>query len=347
MGTASTGRPATLRTIAELAGIHASTVSRVLNTPGAASQAAAPETVARIRAIAADVGYRPNPHAASLRTRRSRTVGVLVPRLSDLVLATIYEGIEEAAAELGLSTFVANSYDDPQRRQDATEAMLDRRVEGMIFGDAELDGVFLDAFNRRNVPFVLVNRRAGDYPSVTCDDYEGGRLVAEHFLDLGHTDVAVLAGRRSSSTGRDRTAGFVDRFAEAGVRIDPIAIVPTAFDTRGGRKGMQEILAKRKPPAAVFAVNDFTAIGAMGAIRDHGLTVGRDVALAGYNDTALAAELPIALTTVRSPMRQMGQEAMTMLARLINGQTVQSHRLTPALVVRDSTAGETPTCCVD
>ena len=161
------------------------------------------------------------------------------------------------------------------------------------------------------------------------------------------TDVAVLAGRRSSSTGRDRTAGFVDRFAEAGVRIDPTAIVPTAFDTRGGRNGMQEILSKAEPPAAVFAVNDFTAIGAKGAIRDHGLTVGRDIALAGYNDTALAAELPIALTTVRSPMRQMGQEAMTMLARLINGQTVQSHRLTPALVVRDSTAGEAPTCCPD
>lgn len=331
-------RPATLRTIAQRAGIHVSTVSRVLNTPEGASRAASPATVNRIRAIAQELGYRPNPHATSLRTQRSRLIGVLVPRLSDLVLATIYEGIEEAAAELALSTFVTNTYDDTRRRQEATEMMLNRRVDGMVFGDAELDGEFLETFARRDVPFVLVSRRSPPHPSITCDDYAGGRLVAEHFLDLGHERVGVLAGRPGTSTGHDRTAGFVDRYAEAGLALDPSAVVPTTYDAPGGRWGMQRLLERSPCPSAVFAVNDFTAIGAMGLSRDYHLTVGRDIALAGYNDTPLAAELPVALTTVRSPMHQMGREAMALLAQLLRGEAVTSRCLSPTLVVRASTS---------
>ena len=332
-------RPATLRTIAQAAGVDVSTVSRVLNGSAEdAQRAASRETAEEIRRWAARLDYRPNPHATSLRTQRSNLVGVLVPRLSDLVLATIYEGIEDAAARHGLTTFVMNSHDRPEQQRARTELALSRHVDGLVFGDAHTGAAFLDEFAERRVPFVLVSRHAGRHPSVTCDDRLGGRLVADHFLALGHRRVGVVAGEPFASTGADRTAGFVDRYREAGFPVPDSHVVHCGFDAAGGRDAAERLLRHDPPPTAVFAVNDFAAIGALGALRDHGLRPGQDVAVAGYNDTPLAAELPIPLTSVVSPMREMGARALDLLAELLAGRTAPSERLRPRLAVRASTA---------
>jgi LacI family transcriptional regulator len=329
--------PVTLRVLAERLGLHVSTVSRVLHAkPDESNRAASSATVQRVRQLADELGYRPNPHAASLRTQRSNLIGVLVPRLSDIVLATIYEGIEEAAAKHGLSTFVTNTRDVPDVQRDRTEMAIGRRVDGLIFGDAHIDAEFLAEIAQRGVPFVLVSRRAGDYPSVTCDDYLGGRLAAEHLLELGHSDVAVVAGEPYASTGIDRTAGFVDAYADAGIRIPSRRIVHSRFDARGGHEAADVLLADGTPPSAIFTVNDFGAIGVIGALRDHGLHVGTDIAVVGFNDTPLAAELPVPLTTVRSPMHEMGRRGVEMLWRLLLGTTPEPERLQPELVVRTS-----------
>ncbi|MCP2166822.1 LacI family DNA-binding transcriptional regulator [Goodfellowiella coeruleoviolacea] len=335
-------RPVTLRAIADQLGLDVSTVSRVLNgAAGDRARAASGATAQRIRDLATELGYRPNPHATSLRTQRSNLIGVLVPRLSDLVLATIYEGIEEAASQHGLSTFVTNTRDEPDKQRDRTEMMLARRVDGLIFGDAHADAVLLDELAAQGVRFVLVSRWAGSHPSVTCDDYQGGRLAAEHLLDRGHERVAVIAGEPHASTGLDRTAGFVDRYREAGVPLPEHRVVRSRFDTAGGRQAAELLLDQAERPSAIFAVNDFAAIGAAGAARDHGLRLGEDLALVGFNDTPLAAELPIPLTSVRSPMREMGRRAVDLLARVLAGQRVESERLTPTLVARASTLGST------
>jgi LacI family transcriptional regulator len=336
----ASGRP-TLRTIAELAGVHVSTVSRVLNgSTGTGVRTAGERTAGRIRALADEVGYIPNPHATGLRTQRSNLIGVLVPRLVDIVLATIYEGVEEASASFGFSTFVANTRDDPAAQRSRTDMVLARRVDALIFGDAYIDGRFLDDIAERGVPFVLVSRRAGDHPSVTCDDYRGGQLAAEHLLRLGHRKVAVLSGEPYASTGIDRTAGFVDTFAAAGVRVPASRVVHGHFDTEGGRTAMNRVLAGRTTPTAVFAVNDFAAIGAMGALRDAGLRVGTDVAVVGFNDVPLAGSLPVPLTTVRSPMHDMGVRAVHLLMKRLGGEEAASERLTPVLVPRASSTGE-------
>ncbi|WP_324789281.1 LacI family DNA-binding transcriptional regulator [Streptomyces sp. H51] len=331
---------ATLRTVAELAGVHVSTVSRVLNrTMGTGVRMAGRETADRIRRIAEEVGYTPNPHATSLRTQRSNLVGVLVPQLVDMVLATIYEGIEEACAASGFSAFVANTGDDPVAQRQRTEMVLARRVDGMIFGDAHVDGRFLNEVAGRGVPLVLVSRRADAHPSVTCDDYRGGQLAAEHLLQLGHRRVGVIAGEPYASTGIDRTAGFRDTYAAAGIKVPASRILHSRFDTGGGREAMQRLLAGRTRPTAVFAVNDFAAIGAMEASRNAGLTVGTDIAVIGFNDVPLAGSLPIGLSTVRSPMHDMGVRAAQLLMKRLAGEDVESERLPPALVARASTLG--------
>ncbi|WP_067792366.1 LacI family DNA-binding transcriptional regulator [Actinomadura formosensis] len=336
MGTEGT-RPVTLQSIADQLGLHVSTVSRVLNAKrGESGRAASPATVERIRRLADELGYQPNPHATSLRTRRSNLVGVLVPRLSDIVLATIYEGIEEAAAEQGLSTFVTNTGDAPEAQRARTRMVIGRRVDGMIFGDAHADSHFLDEVAGRGVPFVLVNRRAGKHPSVTCDDYLGGRLVAEHLLALGHDNVAVIAGEPYASTGQDRTNGFVDRYREAGIDVPGRRIVHSPFDAAGGHAAAERLLDDGARPSAIFAVNDFAAIGTIGALRDRGIRAGSDVAIVGFNDTPLAAELPLPLTTIRSPMHEMGRRGIQMLARLLAGEPVEPELLRPRLIVRAS-----------
>lgn len=332
-------RAVTLKDLARELGIHPSTVSRVLHSDPASARGAASEATAqRIRELAAEVGYSPDPQATSLRTRRTRLLGVVVPRLSDLVLAIMYEGIEDAAARVGYSAFVTNSRDDVREQRRKVEMMLARRVDGLIIGDSHLDGDVLPDLRRRAVPFVLMNRRHPGFPSATCDDIRGGELVAEHLWDKSHQQVAVIAGEPYASTAVDRTSAFVERWRELGGDISEDSIVWSRFDTQGGREAAEKILASGKAPTAVFAVNDFAAIGAMGALRAHGMTVGRDCAVVGYNDTSLAAELPIPLSSVRSPMAEIGRNAVRMLQGVLRGEAVESVRLEPTLQVRESSA---------
>lgn len=334
--------PVTLRGIAERLGLHVSTVSRVLNGPsGEQGRAASGETARRIRELADELGYRPNPHATSLRTRRSNLVGVLFPRLSEIVVATIYEGVEEEATRRGLSTFVTNTHDDPATQRERIGMVLGRRVDGLIIGDAHLDGAALADPALDGTPFVLVNRRTDTgHPAVTCDDRLGGRRVAEHFLDLGHRRVAVIAGEPFASTGTDRTTGFTDRYREAGLPLPAHWVRHCGFDTAGGHRAAAELLSGPDRPTAIFAVNDLAAIGTMGAARDLGLRLGEDLALAGFNDTPLAAELPVPLTSVRSPMAEQGRRAVRLLLRRIAGEPVASEMLGPELVVRASSGAQ-------
>ncbi|GGA62363.1 LacI family transcriptional regulator [Pseudoclavibacter endophyticus] len=338
MTTPSSRRPITQRGIAQLAEVSVTTVSRVLSSDGDESlQWASPGKVALIREIAELHGYRRNPHAASLRTARSNQIGVIVPRLQDYVLATIYEGIDEAATEQGISTFVTNSLDDVAKQRTRTQQMLDRRVDGIIFGDAHLDDPFLEELAEDGVPFVLTSRRKPPFVSVTCDDYEGGRLVGQHLIEIGRTDVLILAGLAFASTARDRTQGLVDRFREAGIDVPQDRIIFRGFDAAAGREATVEALAAGITPNAVFATNDFAAIGGLGVLISAGYSVPEDVALVGYNDTPLAESVGIPLTTIRSPMHEMGREALLRLTKLIAGEAQEATTLPPELLVRAST----------
>ncbi|WP_458114306.1 substrate-binding domain-containing protein [Arthrobacter sp. R1-13] len=251
-------------------------VSRVLSpskTPGL--QAASEATSSRIREVAREVGYAPNPHATGLRTSRSSLIGVLVPRLTDLVLATIYQGIEEAARERGYNVFVANSGDDPR-----------------------------------------------------------------HLLSLGHTSPAVVAGASYASTGLDRTAGFLKTYADAGLPIHKDRVLISGFDVESGHQAATKLLQLQPRPTALFAVNDFAAIGAFSALREEGLQAGQDVGIVGFNDVSIAGALPIPLTTVRSRMTEMGKQALELILARINGQEISSRTLEPQLIVRESTVPE-------
>lgn len=330
-----TFRPARLSDIARAAGVHVTTVSRALR----GGEGVGRGTADRVRAVASELGYLPHPAAASLRTGRSKMLGVVVPRLTDLVLATIYEGVEQGSADNGYQTVVASSRDNRDVQRDRVDTLLGTRVDGLILGDARSDAALVPELVERGIKVVLTSRRLPGVLSVTCDDPLGGRLAAEHLLELGHERIGVIAGEPYASTGVERTEGFLAACTEAGVDVPDGYVLHSRFDVHGGREAAEKLLALTPRPTALFAVNDFSAIGAMGAVRDAGLRVGADVAVVGYNDVPPAAELPIALTSIRSPMREMGYDAARTLIRLVEGEHCESLRLTPELRARTSSLG--------
>lgn len=330
-------RKTTLRALAQELDIHVSTVSRVLHgDEQMAAKAASQETIKRIRKLAKEQGYTPNPHAIGLKTNQSKWIGVTVPRLSDYVWASIYEGLEEYALARNYFTYVSNSYDEPDLHRRQVAMAEARRVDGMVFGDVHLTDDTLDMLGKLQFPFVTALRYAGDYPSITVDDCDGGRQAARHLFERGHRNVGVLAGQKYTSTGQDRTKGFVDFYREAGYPIKPEHIVHSHVSAEEGHQCAKHLLSSFQGMTAIYATNDFAAIGAMGAMRDVGHIPGQTMALIGYNDTPLAPELPISLTTLRTPLREIGAMAMSVLLDMLRGKPGKSILMKPHLIVRQS-----------
>ncbi|WP_228523366.1 substrate-binding domain-containing protein, partial [Mycolicibacterium phlei] len=228
---------------------------------------------------------------------------------------------------------------EPAEQMRRFELLIGRRVDGLILGDARLDGTNLAELNRRKVRFVLVSRRSAGHLSICGDDYRGGRQIGEHLAALGHTNVGIIAGPSWASTSVDRVAGCVDALAEAGTKVPRSNILELGFDAEHGHQGALELLGRRRRPTAIFAVNDYSAIGVMGALRSAKLRPGTDIAVAGYNDVPVSSELTTPLTTIRSPLAEMGVRAVQTLLAVLHGLPVLPTTLPTELIVRESTTG--------
>ena len=326
---------ATLTSLAAELGLHVSTVSRALSgDPGRVSAT----TVEAVRRLAAQRGYRSNLTARALRTGRTSVVGMLVPRLTDEVLATVYEGVDLTSTEADYVTLVANTLDDADLREQRIELLLGRQVDGVILADSLLSSNAAARLEMAGVPHVLALRCLPTGVNVGTDDLLGGRLAAEHLLSLGHTRLGVLAGEDRASTGVERTRGFLDACAEAGVVIPEDAVVPCRFSVTEGAQAAAALLDAAPDVTAIFATSDNVALGAVGTLRERGLSVPEDVSLVGYNNLPMAGSLPVPLTSVDSRLIEVGRTAMAALLDLLDGGSPASVRLVPELVVRASTA---------
>lgn len=330
-------RAPTLKEIAERAGVHISTASRVLRQDEPVDGWS--ESARRVLAVATELGYQRNVWAASLRTRKTTTLGVVMPRLIDGVVAMTYQGIEEAATRAGYSVLLSSPPDDPDAQRRAAELLLGRQVDGLLLSSVHAPGrAFVDSLPLGGVPVLTVTRHAeAGRPFVVGDDRLGGALAARHLLERGYTDLAVIAGPAHATTAGDRVRGFLDALAAAGVPIAPERVVASSFEVDGGVQAARVLLDRPDRPRALFAVSDTLAIGVLGVARDLGLSVPDEVALIGYNDIPVAAQLPVALTTVASPARDIGATAVRHLLELVNGREPESVRLPVELVVRATT----------
>jgi len=322
-------------------GVHPSTVSRALNP---ATRGLITEGIARrVTRAAARLGYRLNPIAYGLKTNRSRTVGVLVPDITNPVFPPIIRGIEDALAEAGYTAILANTDNDAGRERVILENMFARRVDGLILATARRRDPVVERCIAEDLPAVLINRTvdSGAVSSVVNDDAFGVQLVVRHLIDRGHTRIAHLAGPLTLSTGNARHRSFLSALKAAGLRNDARRVVACgAFSESEGRLGFLELWRRDRSFTAVVAANDLLALGCYDAARELGVRVPDDLAVTGFNDMPFVDKLQPPLTTVRIPHYRMGaQAARTLVARLHNRDAPVEHvTLRPELVVRASTA---------
>jgi LacI family transcriptional regulator len=336
------GVAATLKDVAKAAGVHPATVSRALD-PGK-MWLVRPETQAKVQNAARDLGYRADVVARSLRRGQTTTVGVVVPDLGNLFLPPVLRGIANALERRGFMAVISETQDDNERLRVALENLLSRRVDAIIltgarFGDAQL----LEGIAREGRPVVLAIRAlpGTSLPAVTTDDFSGGYIAARHLAELGHRRVTQLPGPADVQPFRDRTMGFAQAAAEAGVEVadfDERALHPTVSE---GRRLMKNLLETTPSiPTAVFAHSDTMAIGALDALRAHGLRCPADVSILGYNDAPLVDHFDPPLSTIRWPSTEIGRFAAELAIALIEepNSAVASMTFPPELVPRASTA---------
>lgn len=338
---------ATLKDVAKLADVDPSTVSRVLR--GDPSQAVRPATRDRILAASETLSYRPNALARGLRTRRTDTLGLIIPSLENVGFSEVTHGIQAAAAVAGRLVVVVEAdalerlgdgpaVDDPYSR-----LISDGRVDGLIVAFATLDDRLVMQLAERGIPLVLVNRRTvGVHGSVVVDDERGSAVAVEHLVELGHRRIGYVGLAAETDTARRREHGFRSAMADAGLVVEPRSVAAGAPTLSGGRGALENLLRAVGPdrPTGLFVASLLGAIGVLTGLRAASIDVPGEMSVIAFNDHELAAHLDPPLTTIRMPNFKMGTEAVELLLEAIEGQAQRDVMIEtpPEVISRGSTA---------
>jgi LacI family transcriptional regulator len=331
--------PVTLADIARELGVSKMTVSRAINNDPRVSH----ETRERVLEVARRLNYHPNQYARALATNRSYMIGVVVPDLMHSYFAEIWRGIESVARPVGYRNLICNTDEDAAKEMDEAEALLPR-TDGLIVASSlpPRKAAFYRRLIKEGAKVVFIDRKLEGLrcPVVTTDDVQVGMLATEHLINLGHRRVGHLRGT-AASTAAGRFEGYRRALARHRLPFDESLVRDCGFTEREGYDAMRAWLAAGSVPGAIFAVNDPTAIGAMQALEEAGLRVGRDAALVGGGNIHYADMLRVPLTTVSWSRSDMGREAARLLLRLVEGKQTQAGKaeqvvLPPELIVRSS-----------
>jgi LacI family transcriptional regulator len=334
---------ATLRDVADRAGVHPGTASRALNaeTRGLVNG----NTAQRVLDAAEELGYRPNPIARGLKTNRSYTVGVLIPDITNPLFPPMVRGIEDRLGDGGYTALIANTDNDPDREQRDWEAMRDRQVDGIITATARHQDAVIDDMLASNVGLVLVNRRLEGEPiaAAVADDRRGIELAVDHLIELGHNRIAHVAGPLDLSTGRDRHDAFIGVMNNAGLEPDLIEVADY-FTEAPGAKACAALLDRGTPFTAIVAGNDLIALGCYDVLAERGIACPDEMSVVGFNDMPFADRFHPPLTTVRIHHYAIGATAGELLLEQLTDPDAEPRQvlLEPALVVRGSTAPPAP-----
>jgi LacI family transcriptional regulator len=333
--------PSTLADVARSAGVHPSTASRALNTRTRGK--VSPTTVAAVLRAARRLGYQPNSVARGLKMRRTFTIGMLVPDLTNPLFPPIVRGIEDRLRDSGFTVVLANTDNDDDKERSLLAAMTARRADGLILATARREYPLLQEITTAGLPAVLVNRAtdSATVPAVLSDDHNGIGQAVRHLAGLGHTRIAHVGGTQTVSTGVVRYHSFVSWMRDEGLDPDPARIVFARwFREDLGAGAFRELFARDTGFTAVVCGNDLIALGGYDVLRERGLRCPEDVSIVGYNDIPFNDKFSPPLTSVRIPHYHIGYRAADLLLEIIEeveGLPVDV-RLKPELVVRGSTA---------
>ncbi len=331
----------TLEAVARLADVDQSTVSRVLrNDPAVRVR---PETRERIVAAAAKLGYVPNVNARGLALRRTMTIGLIIPSAANVVYDQIIKGAESAARAAGYVLLLSESSDFGEVGTAYRELVLGGRVDGLLIGSGNLNDSLPDVVFERTGNCVVLNRRiSGPIPSVIEDDERGMATAVAHLAKLGHTRIACIAGPLDVDTATRRLAGFKEAMRASGLPIGQRYVPRAAFNEAGGFDAMTELLSLANPPTAVAVSSLPAAVGALAACHQLGAAVPEQLSIIAFHDAKIADYLSPPLATIWMPLFELGEAAVKLLVRVINGKDfVQLQRVQkpePRVIERKSLA---------
>lgn len=329
-------RPARLSDVAEAAGVHVSTASRVLNGTGGVS--IRPETRERIVRSAERLRYRPNAIARGLKLATTGAIGLLLPTLRNPVLSKIIRGAFDRAWERGFVVLLAEDTGDVAAAEAYERLVGEGRIDGLLIASARPGHPLIRHVADHPVPCVFVNRRhPGSGRNVAMREEDAGRLAAEHLLGLGHRRLAHLAGPEGLDTGARRLEGFVSAARAAGVAP---TVEHAPFEERGGHAAMHALLGLEPAPTGVFISNINQAVGATAAVHQGGFGIPGDVSLVGYDDDPVGEFLQPPLTTIAMPLDELGAAAVDALIDQVQGGRPRDVIIEtpPRLVLRGSSA---------
>lgn len=329
----------TIQDVARLAGVAPITASRAISRSGYVSD----DVRQRVQRAAAELGYVPNTLARSLRSHRTHTLALILTDITNPFFTTVARGVEDAASDAGYMVMFCNTDENEAEEQKYLQMLLEKRVDGLLLVPARGGMESVTAAQAQKIPVVVIDRRAPGCQAdvVRCDSaggaYDLGRLLA----GLGHQRIALLNGPRDVSTAADRAEGFTRAMRESGL-ADGMLALEGRFTQASGAEMTREALDRQPRPTALIAANNFIAIGALNALREMGLRIPEDVALAGFDDLPPALVTFPFLTVAAQPAYEMGRRAASLLIDRLEGRVEAecSEIVLPTeLIVRASSGG--------
>ncbi|MEM9143262.1 MAG: LacI family DNA-binding transcriptional regulator [Bacteroidota bacterium] len=333
---------ATIHEIAQVLGLHSSTVSRALND----SNRVKPVTKERIRKTAAELGYRRNRMASNLRRKKSNTLGVIVPRISRHFFSTAIAGIEEVAFRGGYNVMICQSLEKQDREKQIIDNLMENRVDGLLISVSmqTMEGSHLAACAEKGIPLVFFDRRIADVAcvgSVLIDDFQGGFKATEHLIKRGCKRIIHFTGASHLEIYRKRCAGYKAALEKHGIPFQGDFVVESGLMKEDGYRLMRERLGVLDGVDGIFSANDFAALGAMRCLKEAGKTVPNDLALVGFSNEPTSEVIEPSLTTLDQSGMEMGRLACDLLLdHIASGDQISVTKtlmLNPKLIERDST----------
>ncbi|MDA8206774.1 MAG: LacI family DNA-binding transcriptional regulator [Thermaerobacter sp.] len=311
---------ATIKDIARKAGVGVATVSRALNKSGYVK----PETLARVMAVASELGYVPNRQARAMVNGSTQTLGILIPDMDNALFMRIVRGINDASYPYGYSLLIMDSRGNPEREGKIFRTMQELRVDGLVLFATPGTALLLDSFEYP-LPVVVIDRLLPTcaVPQVSVDHYRGARDAVELLLKECRHPPATLAGPHDVTSSWPRLQGYRDALRAGGLSQADERIEFGEYTYEGGYRGMMRLLNEgTRLLDGVFAANDLSALGALRALRDKGYQCPEDVRIVGFDDIEATRYVYPSLTTIRQPMDEIGRVAVDMLLKLASGDII-------------------------
>ncbi|MBQ6401115.1 MAG: LacI family DNA-binding transcriptional regulator [Firmicutes bacterium] len=307
-----------IKQIAKAAGVSVATVSRVLNHP----ETVAPATREKIQKIIEEEEYTPNWFAQGLNFNRTKTTGVIVPHMMTPMYMELVSGIEEVARPKGYITFLCNVERDPKMEKEYVEQLMTRKVDGIILMSSALEEKYITMIQKEKIPVVLIGESiaANRFNSVNVDCRASAVEMVAHLVEVGHRTIALLKGHDPHHETEEMSLGYQNVLRANGIPVDRKWIMDVENTIEGGYIGMKRMLAAGAPDA-IFCTSDEIAYGAMEALKDSGMSIPEDVAVAGFGNNRMSNLIEPKLTTVELPYRKMGIYGARILFDLIEGET--------------------------